>query len=112
MSRPTVLALMPDICAWLDANNIPSADVPVDEVPRIAAGKITVRVHKRNAEGHKYLDLALDQVASEVIAVPLLVEPPDVLKPWLAGQVPYSTPSEQRRIKAKLAAFGREATDG
>ena len=112
MSRQTVLGLMPDICAWLDANNIPHQDVPVDEVPRIADGRITVRVQKRNAKGRKYLDAVLDQVASEVVTVPLLVEPPDVLKPWLAGQVPYSTPSEQRRIKAKLAAFGRESTDG
>lgn len=85
--RNPLVRIMPQICAWLDANDIPHGDVPVEEIPTITDGKITVRVFKRTITGN--LQAGADgKPASEVVTVPLLVEPPDVLKPWLEGQVP------------------------
>lgn len=82
-----MLAIMPQICKWLDANDIPHADVPVTEVPKIANGKITVRVNRRH-NGRFYLDSGTDRLASQVRTFTLKVEPPAVLLPWLRGEVP------------------------
>lgn len=77
----TLMKLMPKICAWLDANGIRSADVPITEVPKIADGKITVRLYRRPRS------VVDDRVVDEVRTVPLAVQPPPELRPWLAGRV-------------------------
>jgi hypothetical protein len=102
---------MPDICAWLEANDIPHADVPVDHVPTITGDQIKVRVQKRNARGRFYLEPGTERIASEVRTYPLKRRPPAKLRPWLAGQIPYRTAGDQRRIKAAASRL-REATDG
>lgn len=81
----SVMDVMDDICAWLKANNIAPRDVPLTAVPKVADGQIKTRVYLRR-DGKAYLD-ARGDVATGSIEVPLLVEPPAVLGPWLRGEL-------------------------
>ncbi|MYV58010.1 hypothetical protein [Streptomyces sp. SID3212] len=59
---------------WLIANGIESNLVSVDEDIYIDSGKVFYTEHKINAEGHKYVDPATDEVAQHntwrVVTVP------------------------------------------
>lgn len=68
------------ICAWLRANGIEPNTVPISEVPTIADGRITCRVHTGQHTG-------LGDPACRTIVVPLVEQPPAVLAHWLAGKV-------------------------
>jgi hypothetical protein len=81
----SVMKVMDEICAWLKANNITPADVPITAVPKVEGGRIKTRVHLRR-NGRFYLDSRGD-VATGRVDVPLLVEAPAVLGPWLRGEL-------------------------
>lgn len=80
-----VYAIMDDICAWLTANGITPGGVPISEVPTIAAGQITIAVMLRR-DGRVYID-ADERIATATVTVPMVVEPPAVLEPWIAGRL-------------------------
>lgn len=84
----TVMTLMPQICAWLEANGIRPGDVPVDEVPEIRDGQIHVTLFRRDAEGRHYVEPGAERAAKVRRSFPLQAQPPPALRPWLAGQVP------------------------
>lgn len=86
LGRDTVLTIMGDICDWLRANGITPGDVPIEEVPRLANGKITLRVYQRNQAGRHHVTNG--QIATEVRTYPLRKQPPGKLAAWLRGEVP------------------------
>ena len=82
------LKLHDDICDWLRANKITPADVPVDAVPVIKDGQITIRVYLRR-NGSFYLinpDSDDATVAESTVTVPMVVQPGEGLARWLAGE--------------------------
>lgn len=83
MPSPAFMQLMPAICAWLDANNIPHADVPITEIPDVASGRIAVTVFVRP----RRVNSATGDLIRRRLTAPMLVPPPTELRAWLAGKV-------------------------
>lgn len=71
-----------EVCTWLEANGIQPRTTPMDPVASIADGMLTLR-QKVQRNGHDVLDPTGDGVLTEVVTVPVIVEPtPDVAE-WL-----------------------------
>lgn len=83
MASPAFMQLMPTICAWLDDNKIPHADVPITEIPVITSDRIAVTIFARP----RRVNSATGDLIRQRLAMPLLVPPPAQLRDWLAGKV-------------------------
>lgn len=81
-----VLKHMAALCAWLDANGIPHADVPIDNRPTITDGQIRIEVFVRNPDGQIRITGPRDnvQVVRETSTRPLRAPLPDNLTWWAA----------------------------
>lgn len=84
--RARFYALMPAICAWLDANGIPPGRVPLAEVPRVDRTRRTIRLFVIDQHSRRW-DHRHGRPAGRRTAVYLAVRPPAELRDWLAGKV-------------------------
>lgn len=79
----TAYGPLPEVVAWLTANGIDPADVPVDgeitiEVQNLAGDRyVRYSALLRNEDGHRYLDPATNEAAQEERIAPLKVDPPE-----------------------------------
>jgi len=70
--RVNVHAIMDPIRAWLTANRITPADVPIDAVPAVVGRRIVCPVYARDRRGR-------------LLVTRLRVPPPEQLREWLDG---------------------------
>lgn len=83
MASTAFMQLMPAICTWLDANDIPHDDVPITEIPTITGHQVIVTVFTRP----RRVNSATGDLVRRRLVKPLLVPPPTHLRDWLAGKV-------------------------
>ncbi|GIJ51304.1 hypothetical protein Val02_81900 [Virgisporangium aliadipatigenens] len=72
------------ICEWLEDNGIDPKVVPVETVPRIQNGQITLVTYAQR-NGRFYVEG--DAIVIKTITVPLKAEPPADLADWLDERV-------------------------
>lgn len=83
-SSEIAMCVRPEIQAWLRANDIDPDVVPLGHVPMILDGRITCLVFLLDEAGRKYL--VDDELAVEILVVPLKVKPPAALSQWLNSE--------------------------
>lgn len=73
------------ICAWLIANGINPADVPMDARASIADGQLTIPLKVKSTKGNDLIDPSDDtQTFRSTVTVPVTVPPSPDVELWLA----------------------------
>jgi hypothetical protein len=82
--------LVHDVITWFRANDVDTSRLPRDPDASIANGQLTFRQHVLSELTHTpMLDPEKpNQLATKVVTVPLLVEPPPDVAEWLRPKCP------------------------
>lgn len=73
------------VCLWLSANGVEPKRTPMYPNASISAGQLTIR-QKVQHDGHDVVDG--HEILTEVITVPVLVEPDTEIAEWLRPKCP------------------------
>jgi hypothetical protein len=76
-----------EICTWLEANGISPRSTPMNPDASIANGTLTIR-QKVQRDGRDVLDSTGYGILSEVVSVPVIVEPSPAVAEWLRPKCP------------------------
>jgi hypothetical protein len=77
------------VCRWLEANGVDPNKTPMQADASIADGRLTIRQKVRGPNGGDQLDPSNpNEILTEVITVPVLVEPDKEVAEWLRPKCP------------------------